>query len=73
MIDLLVQPLLHYFGPPHKIRYDNNFSNQVKFYECDVSSRDGCFQSVASVISDFGKINHLVNTVAYFGSKGLKV
>ena len=44
---------------------------QVKFYECDVSSRDRCFQTVASVISDFGKINHLVNGVAYFGSKGL--
>jgi len=45
--------------------------SKVKFYECDISSRDSCFQTVASVISDFGKINHLVNAVAYFGSKGL--
>ena len=66
-----ILPVAHYMFLVNSKLHD--FSIQVKFYECDVSSRDGCFQTVASVISDFGKINHLVNAVAYFGSKGLNV
>ena len=43
--------------------------SNVKFYKVDVSKRDDCFKAVQEVVNDFGKINHLVNAVAYFGSK----
>jgi len=48
------------------------FNSAVKFYRVDVSSRSDCFATVASVASDFGKIHHLVNCVAYFGSQSLE-
>ena len=42
-----------------------------RFYKLDVSSRDACFAAVAQVVADFGKVHHLVNCVAYFGSQSL--
>ena len=37
----------------------------------DVSSRSACFDAVSAVIGEFGKVHHLVNCVAYFGSQSL--
>lgn len=45
------------------------FGDKVKLYQVDVSSREACFKIVEEIAHDFGKINHLVNAVAYFGSK----
>ncbi|CAG5103012.1 Oidioi.mRNA.OKI2018_I69.chr1.g573.t1.cds [Oikopleura dioica] len=51
---------------------DNDFGDEnVKVYQIDCSKKEDCETSVSSVISDFGKINHLVYSVAYFGSKAL--
>ena len=33
--------------------------------------RSNCFSIVNEIVKEFGKINHLVNCVAYFGSRGL--
>ena len=41
----------------------------IRFYHVDVSCRDKCFRAVDHVVEDFGKVNHLINAVAYFGSK----
>jgi NAD(P)-dependent dehydrogenase (short-subunit alcohol dehydrogenase family) len=41
----------------------------IKFYKTDVTKREACFTTVTKIAKDFGKINHLVNAVAYFGSK----
>jgi len=46
--------------------------DSAKFYKLDVSSRDACFAAVAQVVADFGKVHHLVNCVAYFGSQSLQ-
>ena len=43
-----------------------------RFYKVDVSSRTACFSAVSAVASNFGKVNHLVNCVAYFGSQSLE-
>merc|ERR1711892_1599140 len=45
---------------------------KVKFYKVDVSSRAACFAAVTAVVADFGKVHHLVNCVAYFGSQSLE-
>jgi len=45
---------------------------KVKFYKVDVSSRAACFAAVTTVVADFGKVHHLVNCVAYFGSQSLE-
>jgi len=42
-----------------------------KYYKVDVSSRSACFDAVSAVIGEFGKVHHLVNCVAYFGSQSL--
>ena len=41
----------------------------AKIYLCDVSKRDECFRVADQVAQDFGRINHLINAVAYFGSE----
>lgn len=46
--------------------------NKVRCYPVDVSSRDDCFKIVEQISQDFGKINHLLNVVAYFGSQSLE-
>lgn len=43
----------------------------VQFYKVDVGKRRNCFQVAQEINAHFGKINHLVNGVAYFGSKAL--
>jgi len=48
------------------------FESKAKFYKVDVSSRAACFAAVAAVVADFGKVHHLVNCVAYFGSQSLE-
>lgn len=45
---------------------------RLKFYQADVSSKEVCFQTVKIISEDFQKINHLINAVAFFGSKGLE-
>ncbi len=45
---------------------------KVKFYHCDISSQGQCIATVKTIQAHFGKINHLINSVAYFGSKGLE-
>ena len=47
-------------------------SENVKYFKLDVTKRDDCFQVVKQIANDFGKVNHLVNSVAYFGSKVVK-
>ena len=49
-----------------------HLSTNVKFFPVDVSSRDACFKVVSEVMAEFGTINHLVNSVAYFGSQSLE-
>ena len=44
-------------------------NDNVKYFKLDVTKRDDCFQVVKQIANDFGKVNHLVNSVAYFGSK----
>jgi len=44
----------------------------AKFFKVDVSSRSACFAVVSAVAAAFGKVNHLVNCVAYFGSQSLE-
>ena len=51
---------------------DPQLSNNVKFFPVDVSSRDACFKVVSEVMAEFGSVNHLVNSVAYFGSQSLE-
>jgi len=46
-------------------------SDKVKYYKVDVSNREACFKVVQQIANELGKVNHLVNAVAYFGSKGL--
>jgi NAD(P)-dependent dehydrogenase (short-subunit alcohol dehydrogenase family) len=38
-------------------------------YTCDVSVRSSCFDVAEAVAKDLGRIDHLVNVVAYFGSQ----
>lgn len=45
---------------------------KAKFYKVDVSSRTACRTAVSAVAANFGKVNHLVNCVAYFGSQSLE-
>ena len=54
------------------LQFFENLNFFSRFYRVDVSSRSDCFATVASVASDFGKIHHLVNCVAYFGSQSLE-
>ena len=42
---------------------------KVKAYGADLSKRDNCFEVVSKIAKDFGKINHLINAVAYFGAQ----
>ena len=51
---------------------DPDLASNVKFFPVDVSSRDACFKVVSDVVAEFGKVNHLVNSVAYFGSQSLE-
>ena len=44
-------------------------SDKVKYYKVDVSNREACFKVVQQIANELGKVNHLVNAVAYFGSK----
>ena len=45
--------------------------NKAKFYKCDVTSQSACFELIDKIREEFGKINHLVNAVACFVSKGI--
>ena len=51
---------------------DSGLAANIKFFPVDVSSRAGCFNVVAKVVAEFGRVNHLVNCVAYFGSQSLE-
>ena len=51
---------------------DSGLAANIKFFPVDVSSRAACFNVVAQVVAEFGKVNHLVNCVAYFGSQSLE-
>ena len=54
------------------LKLSNNLFFVYFFTELkNFSKKENCESSVSSVISDFGKINHLVYSVAYFGSKAL--
>ena len=44
-------------------------SDKVKYFKVDVSNREACFKVVHQIANELGKVNHLVNAVAYFGSK----
>ena len=44
-------------------------SDKVKYFKVDVSNREACFKVVQQIANELGKVNHLVNAVAYFGSK----
>ena len=45
---------------------------QVSFYQVDVSSKQACVEATRKfAAANSGKIHHLVNSVAYFGSKAL--
>merc|ERR1712062_295133 len=49
--------------------FDDEVGSFVSFYKVDCSNRDQCFENVEKIGKKFGKINHLVYSVAYFGSK----
>ena len=51
---------------------DPGLAANIKFFPVDVSSRAACFNVVSQVVAEFGKVNHLVNCVAYFGSQSLE-
>ena len=42
--------------------------NKVGFYKVNVSKRQACFDAVDQVVTDFGRVDFLVNGVAYFTS-----
>jgi len=48
------------------------WGDRVKFWACDVAKRDQCFRVVDEVVSHFGAVHTLVNSVAYFGSASLE-
>ncbi len=41
----------------------------IKAYRVDVSKRENCFEVISRIVKDFGKVNHLINAVAYFGAR----
>ncbi len=41
-------------------------AGRVRHYSTDVSRRQNCFDVVDKVVRDFGKVNFLINAVAYF-------
>jgi len=49
-----------------------NLANNARFYPIDVSLREDCFRVVERVEEEMGPVRHLVNCVAYFGSKSLE-
>ena len=48
-----------------------SMQGRVKYFKINVTSRSECFRVVTDVVSVFGKVHHLVNCVAYFGSESL--
>ena len=53
------------------IEMQKELKNKAKFYKCDVTSQSACFELIDKIREEFGKINHLVNAVACFVSKGI--
>ena len=51
---------------------DSGLAANIKFFPVDVSNRAACFTVVSRVVAEFGRVNHLVNCVAYFGSQSLQ-
>ncbi len=41
-------------------------ARRLKLYAADVSHRKNCFDVVSRIVGDLGKVNYLINSVAYF-------
>jgi len=54
---------------PNFLPFDEKYAKKIKFYLTDCSKKQNCVDNVTNVLDEFGKINHLVYSVAYFGSE----
>ena len=53
------------------LEMQKELQNKAKYYKCDVTSQSACFELMEKISQELGKINHLVNAVACFVSKGI--
>ena len=54
---------------PNYESFQKHYEKCITFYKTDCSKKAECEQNANAVAEKFGKINHLVYSVAFFGSK----
>ena len=54
---------------PNYEPFQKHYEKSITFFKTDCSKKAECEQNVSAVGEKFGQINHLVYSVAFFGSK----
>ena len=53
------------------VKFGDEYEENIKVFQTDCGSKASCENSVELAFNEFGNINHMVYSVAYFGSKAL--